>query len=163
MGWSDSSFDTWIAQIADSGIRPTSMAWAHRLKRDFGIDIETCPACGEAVRFIAYIAKMSTHLDRKGAELEANRWLPSLVTDITAINTQTNLLPGRIRTPQYGSFRNSPFRARGRQHVPRHAPAREAGAVERKRLLYCLYARSGRRRWPRGSSSISHGSRRSQS
>ena len=87
---------------------------------------------------------------RKGAEPQANRWLLSLVTDITAINTQTNLSPGRIRAPEYGFFRNSPFRARGRQHVPRHAPAHEAGAVERKRRLYCLYPRSGRRRWPRG-------------
>jgi len=31
------------------------MAWAQRLKRVFGIDIETCSACGGAVRIIACI------------------------------------------------------------------------------------------------------------
>jgi hypothetical protein len=30
--------------------RRASMTWAQRLKRVFGIDIETCPACGGAVR-----------------------------------------------------------------------------------------------------------------
>jgi rRNA maturation protein Nop10 len=29
------------------------MTWAQRLKRVFGIDIETCPACGGAVKVIA--------------------------------------------------------------------------------------------------------------
>ena len=29
------------------------MTWAQRLKRVFNIDIETCPACGGAVRLIA--------------------------------------------------------------------------------------------------------------
>ncbi len=29
--------------------------WAQRLKRVFGIDIETCPACGGAVKVIACI------------------------------------------------------------------------------------------------------------
>jgi rRNA maturation protein Nop10 len=28
------------------------MTWAQRLKRVFGIDIETCPACGGAVRIM---------------------------------------------------------------------------------------------------------------
>jgi hypothetical protein len=31
------------------------MTWAQRLKRVFGIDIETCPACGGALRIIACI------------------------------------------------------------------------------------------------------------
>ena len=31
------------------------MTWAQRLKRVFGIDIETCRACGGAVRIIALI------------------------------------------------------------------------------------------------------------
>jgi len=35
--------------------RRASMTWAQRLKRTFGIDIETCPQCGGAVRIIAYI------------------------------------------------------------------------------------------------------------
>jgi hypothetical protein len=29
------------------------MTWAQRLKRVFNIDIETCPACGGAVRIVA--------------------------------------------------------------------------------------------------------------
>ena len=33
--------------------RRASMSWAQRLKRVFGIDIETCPACGGAVRLFA--------------------------------------------------------------------------------------------------------------
>jgi hypothetical protein len=35
--------------------RRASMTWAQRLKRVFGIDIETCPACGGAVQIIACI------------------------------------------------------------------------------------------------------------
>jgi hypothetical protein len=35
--------------------RRAAMSWAQRLKRVFGIDIETCPACGGAVRIIASI------------------------------------------------------------------------------------------------------------
>jgi hypothetical protein len=31
------------------------MTWAQRLKRVIGIDIETCPACGGALRIIASI------------------------------------------------------------------------------------------------------------
>jgi hypothetical protein len=29
-----------------------AITWAQRLKRVFGIDIETCPACGGAVRIM---------------------------------------------------------------------------------------------------------------
>ena len=35
--------------------RRVSMTWAQRLKRMFGMDIETCPACGGAIRIIANI------------------------------------------------------------------------------------------------------------
>jgi len=35
--------------------RRASMSWAQRLKRVFNIDIETCPACGGAVKVIACI------------------------------------------------------------------------------------------------------------
>ena len=38
-----------------SAERRASMTWAQRLKRVFGIDIETCPACGGAVKVIACI------------------------------------------------------------------------------------------------------------
>jgi hypothetical protein len=53
--------------------RHAAMTWAQRLKRVFGIDIETCPACGGAVRIIAciedpvVIKKILAHLDRKDA------------------------------------------------------------------------------------------------
>ena len=50
-----------------------SMTWAQHLKRVFGIDIETCRACGGAVRNIACIedpegiGKILAHLDSKNA------------------------------------------------------------------------------------------------
>ena len=53
--------------------RRAAMTWAQRLKRVFGIDIETCPACGGAVRIIAciedpaVIKKILTHLDTNNA------------------------------------------------------------------------------------------------
>ena len=52
------------------------MSWAQRLKRVFGIDIESCPACGGAVRIIAciedpvVIEKILTHLDKKCTSTE---------------------------------------------------------------------------------------------
>ena len=57
--------------------RRVAMTWAQRLKRVFGIDIETCPACGGAMRIIAciedpdVIEKMLAHLDAKVAEPDA--------------------------------------------------------------------------------------------
>ena len=62
--------------------RRAAMTWAQRLKRVFGIDIQTCPACGGAVRIIAciedadVIAKVLTHLDLNGGEPEATRRPP---------------------------------------------------------------------------------------
>lgn len=59
--------------------RCTAMSWAQRLKRDFGVDIETCPACGEVVRIIAclddpvVIEKILAHLDAKALVPEAIR------------------------------------------------------------------------------------------
>jgi hypothetical protein len=56
--------------------RHAAMIRAQRLKRVFGIDIETCPACGGAMRIIActeypdVIEKILTHLDAKGSEPE---------------------------------------------------------------------------------------------
>jgi hypothetical protein len=72
--------------------------WRGRLKRVFGIEIETCPACGGAVRIIACIEdplviettagmqevvqrreqlpKILNHLDAKAAEPEAMRRPP---------------------------------------------------------------------------------------
>ncbi len=52
--------------------RHAAMTWAQRLKRVFQIDIETCSACGGAVKVIARIQdpavidKILTHLQQKG-------------------------------------------------------------------------------------------------
>ena len=49
------------------------MTWAQRLKRVFNIDIETCQACGGAVKIIASIEdpvvneKILTHIERREA------------------------------------------------------------------------------------------------
>jgi len=62
--------------------RRAAMTWAQRLKRVFGIDIETCPACGGAMRIIAciedpdVIEKILAHLDAKVAEPDASRRPP---------------------------------------------------------------------------------------
>jgi len=55
------------------------MTWAQRLKRVFGIDIETCPACGGAVRVIAciedpdVIKKILIHLGETGEPATSQR------------------------------------------------------------------------------------------
>jgi len=55
------------------------MTWAQRLKRVFNIDIETCTESGGPVTVIAciedpvVIEKILTHLDEKGASVEASR------------------------------------------------------------------------------------------
>jgi len=65
-----------------SAERRAAMSWAQRLKRVFGIDIETCPACGGAMRIIAciedpdVIEKILAHLDAKVAEPDAPRRPP---------------------------------------------------------------------------------------
>ena len=62
--------------------RRASMTWAQRLKRVFNIDIETCQACGGAVRIIAciedtiVIEMILTHLDKKGPSVEPTRLPP---------------------------------------------------------------------------------------
>ena len=69
--------------------RRASMTWAQRLKRVFGIDIETCSVCGGAMRIIAciedpvVIEKILAHLheapvrDAKAAAAQAARPPPS--------------------------------------------------------------------------------------
>jgi hypothetical protein len=58
------------------------MTWSQRLKRVFGIDIETCPACGGALRIIACIEdpavvkKILTRIDSKNASAEPARLPP---------------------------------------------------------------------------------------
>lgn len=62
--------------------RRAAMTWSQRLKRVFGIDIETCPVCGGALRIIAciedpaVIKKMLTHIERKNASAEPSRLPP---------------------------------------------------------------------------------------
>jgi hypothetical protein len=63
--------------------RRAAMTWAQRLKRVFGIDIETCLACGGTMRIIAciedpeVIRKVLAHLDAKALEPEAPLRPPS--------------------------------------------------------------------------------------
>ena len=53
------------------------MTWAQRLKRVFGIDIETCPVGGKEVQVVAcvedpvVIEKILTHLDARAPGPEA--------------------------------------------------------------------------------------------
>ena len=62
--------------------RQAGMTWAQRLKRVFGIDIQTCAACGGALRIIACIEdplvidKILAHLDAKAAAAQAARPTP---------------------------------------------------------------------------------------
>jgi pyruvate/2-oxoglutarate dehydrogenase complex dihydrolipoamide acyltransferase (E2) component len=63
--------------------RRAAMTWAQRLKRVFGIDLQTCPVCGGAMRIIAciedpvVIEKILAHLDAKAAAAQAARPPPS--------------------------------------------------------------------------------------
>jgi hypothetical protein len=62
---------------AEAGRRPTprhmAMDWARRLKRVFGIEIESCARCGGRLRLMAsiaqpaVIAKILSHLERTAA------------------------------------------------------------------------------------------------
>jgi hypothetical protein len=71
------------ARVADEPPTPVerraSMTWAQRLKRVFNIDIETCSACGGAMKVIAciedpaVIKQILDHLKEKGESQEAVR------------------------------------------------------------------------------------------
>lgn len=76
--------------IRTEGERRAAMTWAGRLKRVFNIDIETCAACGGAVKIIACIEEPATikkilnHLKKKSGkdeqvQLPANRAPPYLL------------------------------------------------------------------------------------
>jgi hypothetical protein len=62
--------------------RRASMSWAQRLKRVFNIDVETCRACGGAVRIIGcieeaeVIEKILTHVDKRDASAATSRLPP---------------------------------------------------------------------------------------
>ena len=59
--------------------RRPAMTWAQRLKRVFRIDIETCPACGGAVKVVAsiedpvVIRKILVHVRRTELQRESSR------------------------------------------------------------------------------------------
>jgi len=61
---------------------PGPMRWAQRLKRVFGIDVETCAACGAAMRIIAciedpaVIKAILAHLADKARPVHAPRLPP---------------------------------------------------------------------------------------
>ncbi len=67
------------ADVPTPAGRRTAMIWTQRLKRVFHIDIETCTACGGALRVTAcigdpaVIGKILTHLDATTAEANALR------------------------------------------------------------------------------------------
>jgi len=63
------------ASLRSEGERRAAMTWAQRLKRVFNIDIETCVACGGAVKIIACIEEPATikilnHLKKKTGKEE---------------------------------------------------------------------------------------------
>jgi hypothetical protein len=65
------------------GERRASMTWAQRLKRVFGIDVQTCRACGGALEIIAciedpvVIEKILSHLEQKATSAKPCRLPPS--------------------------------------------------------------------------------------
>ena len=67
--------NSWLEKTPEE--RHRSMNWMQRLKRVFGIDIETCERCGAKVKVMAsieapaVIAHIPTHLQQKEA-LKAN-------------------------------------------------------------------------------------------
>ena len=74
--------------------RRTLMTWAQRLKRVFGIDIQTCPACGGAMRIIACIED------------------PVVIEKILALPAAQCRSPAAIRGERAHSSRSSPSQAR---------------------------------------------------
>ena len=71
-----------LAEESTLAERRASMTWAQRLKGVFGIDVETCPACGGAVRVIGciedpdVIEKILTHLEGGVREPEPSQRPP---------------------------------------------------------------------------------------
>lgn len=71
-----------------------AMSWARRLKRVFGIEIESCAGCGGRLRIIAsieapeVIARILSHLERTASDSE----LPQLPLGARAPPSQPKLL-----------------------------------------------------------------------
>ena len=69
-------------EVSTLAERRASMSWPQRLKRVFGFEIETCPACGGVVRNAAciegpeLIGEILTHLEANAVEPDASRWPP---------------------------------------------------------------------------------------
>ena len=79
------------AQPEKSAIeRHVAMSWAQRLKRVFGIDVESCVRCGSAVRVIAsieepvLIERILEHVRGKGGNSEASLGPPSTGPPVSA-------------------------------------------------------------------------------
>ena len=71
-----------LAEEPTASERRGKMTWAQRLKRVFGIDVDTCPSCGGAVRIVAciedsdVIKKILTRLDAQSAPQQPSFSLP---------------------------------------------------------------------------------------
>jgi hypothetical protein len=67
------------------------MTWSRRLKRVFGIDIETCAVCGGTLRIIAciedpaVIEKILAHIAGKEARVPPKAWPPCRVSPPTSL------------------------------------------------------------------------------
>ena len=79
------------AQPEKSAIeRHVAMSWAQRLKRVFGIDVESCVRCGSAVRVIAsieepvLIERILEHVRGKAGSDTAARGPPSTGPPLSA-------------------------------------------------------------------------------
>jgi hypothetical protein len=67
-----------------------AMTWAQRLKRVFGIEIDSCERCGGAVKIIAsiedpqVIGRILTHLGLDGSEARSHPLPPVRAPPITS-------------------------------------------------------------------------------
>jgi hypothetical protein len=86
------------------------MTWAQRLKRVFGIEIETCEQCGGAVKVIASIDKSpgkpicTAHAARRVRHRDVSNEHPLVIQKILSyLNTKNDevveLLPPQSRAP----------------------------------------------------------------
>ncbi|PKG37146.1 hypothetical protein CXF74_20415 [Psychromonas sp. Urea-02u-13] len=69
----------WIALAKNKPVKNANHDLAQRLKRGFGIDIETCAQCGGMVKVIASIEdpvlleKILCHLNKKASKIDRER------------------------------------------------------------------------------------------
>ena len=61
-------------------LRARRRRWAERLRRVFQVEVDLCPACGGALRIIAFITELAvvrrilSHLERGGIDARAGPW-----------------------------------------------------------------------------------------